>query len=396
MDATLAFRPLTDWSLWIELRLDEGAVHAERVTAADLEDLRLESWWESRARRGAAGEARDGFEPRLAPVVLEGADGPADGCAGLLLEAADPAGERVRCAATSRALDPVARRALSAWLDRGGDARRAAREARLVLCAAASELTGFRVVSGGTSVPEGSEGGSAGRPHGTQSARRESEGGGDGVTAGPATTRPLPVLARPLAPLLAGAEPVGDDADLAPVLVTRAAREAAEAAARRGARRDPPVESGALLLGHLAACPDTGEAFAVVNEVLPAAEDGTAFSLDIPAGTWHAARARQRARPSLLVLGQAHGHNFAPQDVEGSRCAECARPATCACDTAFLSPEDRAWSRAVFRGQPWQVGQVFGLDAAGRPRDAFFGQRGARLVPRGYRLIDAFDPIATP
>ena len=129
------------------------------------------------------------------------------------------------------------------------------------------------------------------------------------------------------------------------------------------------------------------------TEVAPAAEDGTAFSLDIPPVTWAAARTRLTETPGLLVLGQAHGHNFLPQDVEGSECAACARPASCACDSAFLSGDDRTWSRAVFRGQPWQVGVVFGLAATGQPREAVFGQRGGRLVPRDRWLVDDFDPL---
>ena len=63
----------------------------------------------------------------------------------------------------------------------------------------------------------------------------------------------------------------------------------------------------------------------------------------------------------------------------------------CTRTTAFLSSEDRTWCRAVFPGEPWQISQVFGLDARTRPVDAFYGQRGGILVRRGYAVLDDFD-----
>ena len=72
-------------------------------------------------------------------------------------------------------------------------------------------------------------------------------------------------------------------------------------------------------------------------------------------------------------------------------CEGCAERASCPRTTAFLSADDLAWCRAVFRGEAWQLSQVFGLDARGEGVEAFYGQRGGLLVPRGYLVVETFD-----
>jgi hypothetical protein len=96
------------------------------------------------------------------------------------------------------------------------------------------------------------------------------------------------------------------------------------------------------------------------------------------------ARRRQPGQHALRLLGQCHGHNFLPA---GAPCAECATKPACTRTSAVLSDDDLAWSRAVFPGEPWQLGHVFGLDARGTPVEGCFGQHGGRLVARGYHVI---------
>jgi hypothetical protein len=367
MTTTLAFRPLAEWSLWLELRLHGAApAGAEPVGLTDLENLRAESWWETRARRGALDEPREDFEPQVAPVPQFPERGPEHGNTGLLLEADDPSGNRVRCVVTARAFDPLATRLLERWLKEGGSPRAALDQARFHLCAAPVD----------PAVPE----------------QQDDEAD---LILGVATQRPLQIQRRPLAPLLHGARHKAQgNPDVFPVFYTRHARREAEDISRRGAASSPPVETGGLLLGYLCSCPDSGEAFAVVTEVLAADAPGTTFSLSISPDTW--ATAQQRCEgapglrtPGLRILGQAHGHNFRPQDLQPESPEAAAQVSS---DTAFLSADDRTWARAVFHAQPWQLSHVFGLDGDGARHEAFYGQRGGLLIERGYALIDDFDP----
>ncbi len=374
---TVDFFPLERWSLWIEMRLgpDARVALVEPVQRADLDDLVAELWWEACARRAAFDHPVEELAIELAALATTPELGAERGCAGLVLEATGPAGPsgRVRVVYSSRCLDPVAVRTLAHWLQREGHGAGTLEElggARFELCARPSRR-GLLV-----SAPEVSPGVSL---------------AGAAATASP--TPAVTPLRRELAPLLVGARSVGEEFSGHPVLYTLAARRRAEEVARRGARRDPPVETGGLLVGHVASCPQSGEAYVVVTDVLPAEEaQGTTFTLSFSSSTWARLAEVRREQPDLAVLGQTHGHNFKPQDVTDNRCASCQETSACRCDTAFLSSDDRTWSRAVFRGQPWQVGHVFGLTADGQPSDAFYGQRGGMLLRRGYHLIGAFEP----
>lgn len=182
-----------------------------------------------------------------------------------------------------------------------------------------------------------------------------------------------------------------------PVFFTRAARDRAERISRKGADATPPVETGGLLVGPLCACPETGELFAVILDVLEAADsEATTHTLTYSSATWARIQAILRARQAdpatrhHRILGHAHGHNFLPLD-GSARCEECPHRSECSQSTAYLSAADRTWARAVFSGEPWCVSQVFGLDARSKPVEAFYGQRGGSLVQRGYRVIDDLD-----
>lgn len=197
----------------------------------------------------------------------------------------------------------------------------------------------------------------------------------------------------------AGADPVapgnGDDY---PVFYTRAARASAERIARKGAARRPAVETGGLLAGPLCRCPDSGEVFAVVTDVIEATDsEHQPYSLTYSGSTWTRIQAVMKKRRQNdatrhhRLLGQVHGHNFLPAD-GAEPCEACALVATCTRSSALLSEDDRTWCRAVFSAEPWQLSQVFGLDARSEPTERFYGQRRGELLRRGYHVIDDVDP----
>ncbi len=82
-----------------------------------------------------------------------------------------------------------------------------------------------------------------------------------------------------------------------PVFFTRSARERAESLSRKGADANPPVETGGLLIGPLCVCPDTGEMFAVIIDVLEATDsEATTHTLTYSGATWARIQAILRAR----------------------------------------------------------------------------------------------------
>jgi hypothetical protein len=237
------------------------------------------------------------------------------------------------------------------------------------------------------------------RPHSDHEAPRAGHKSGV-IVAGAEKRQPFSVLRTPLAPLLENAEEVNASAGVKgdyPVFFTRAARDKAEAAARKGALSQPAVETGGLFVGPLCSCPETGEMFAVVVDVLEASHsENTKYSLTYSGKTWARIQAvmnAKRAFPATSthrLLGQVHGHSFLP--MEGvAPCEACASLEICDRTTAWLSADDLSWCRAVFRAEPWQLSQVFGLNARGEGVEAFYGQSGGRLVPRSYFLLDNFD-----
>jgi hypothetical protein len=207
----------------------------------------------------------------------------------------------------------------------------------------------------------------------------------------------------PLRDLLQSGRAVGppDDPDDARVLFTESALARAEAFSRRGAAEVPPVESGAMLLGSLARCPESSDVFPVVTGALEARDAEThTYSLTFTGPTWarfqavlRALRSRPETR-AMRLIGQAHGHNFLP-DEGVEPCPDCALRELCSRSSAVLSMADRAWHRAVFCRQPWNLGLIFGLDAMGRPVHTAYGVRHGRLVARNYHVIPGFGPGET-
>jgi hypothetical protein len=155
------------------------------------------------------------------------------------------------------------------------------------------------------------------------------------------------------------------------------------------------VETGSALLGSLASCPESGEFFAMIYDIIEIPEaEATAWSLSYSSRSWlrlqQIQQARQAAHPQRAArfLGQAHGHPFRPND--GKVCAACHQRATCVQNSAWASPDDQAWHRAVFARQPWALCHIFGLSARGESVSQLHALKHGHLQSRGYYLLPDF------
>lgn len=201
------------------------------------------------------------------------------------------------------------------------------------------------------------------------------------------TAGSLPCLRVSLAPLLRASTVAGPQGAQFPVFYTCSAFEKAEMISRLGGRMDPPVETGAFLLGHLGSCPDSGELLAIVTDVT-AFEDARqdCYALTPSARTWQGLQQRLRQEPSnglpLLPLGQCHGHNFLP----GS-CESCNDRDRCPSSSAFVSRQDHIWSDATFEGSPYQLCHIFGRMATGGEVQVLHGLEDGRFQPREFHVV---------
>lgn len=198
----------------------------------------------------------------------------------------------------------------------------------------------------------------------------------------------------PLPALLKQATPVAiQDDDDPPVFYTKEAFARSEACARRGA--SAKVETGGALFGSLASCPETGEFFVIIRDVIGVEDaDERTFSLSYTSRSWLRLQHIQRARQAALggqadrLLGQTHAHPFLPND--GEMCAECSKRPTCTLTSAMCSTQDQEWHACVFLRQPWALCHIFGLTARGEPAHQLFGLRDGRLQSRGFYLLPEF------
>jgi hypothetical protein len=210
-----------------------------------------------------------------------------------------------------------------------------------------------------------------------------------------ASRAPLTYAIHPIDDLVRGAEVCGPlDAHNLPVFYLRNARERAETFARRGAGQHPPVETGAVLVGMLASCPDSGEFYAVVVDALELANPvESKFSLTFSGQTWARAQAvihaRQAQQPALRLLGQCHGHNFTPRD-GAPPCEACATAKVCGRSSVFASTSDVNWTRCALSGQAYALCHIFGLNARKEEVGELFTFRDNQLQPRGYYVVDHF------
>lgn len=216
--------------------------------------------------------------------------------------------------------------------------------------------------------------------------------------AGALKSPSLTYLSVPLRPLLEKATAVNlVDDEVAPVFYTKEAYAKAERCSRRGAKELPPVESGGVLVGSLAACGDTGEFFCIVTDVLEVQEaEEKEFTLSYSSQSWTRLqtimKARQAAHPERAerLVGQAHGHPFLP--LNGKVCAECLKRPECSTRNTFASLSDEEWTAAVFARQPWALCHIFGLSARGDLHQQLHGWHEGRLQPRGFFLLPEFKP----
>lgn len=331
----------------------------EPVLDGDLADARATQWRDGWLRKGQPGVPFEALSFRMVPRFLNGS-GPR--CESLLLEASDRSGQTFCRELAPEAFHDVATRGAQPLLEAG------------VL--KPEDLYYYEVAV----------------------QRRPPAAADDVVPSFTVTSKnpPLAYLKVPLKPLLERAKAIGpvEDGEF-PVIFTAEAVLEAERYARKGVDADPPAETGAVLIGSLCACPETRELFLVVCDTLEVRDaEGSSFSLSYTDKTWARIQAVMRAKQAepatrtYRIVGQAHGHNFLP----GRSCAECEKAKQCKLTTAFISADDRTWSRAVFSKQPWHVCLIFGLDARGERVHALYGLRDNRLVQRGFHAVRDFDP----
>jgi hypothetical protein len=356
----------------LELRLSgelRGAVLAtEAVTERDLVDATAELWLAGYLRRGRTDVDLADVQAQLRLVYREG-ERARRYCAGFELEATGPEGSDTRLFFPLENLDFVASRGARHLIESGA----------LNAGSAYYYELGCDKRSPSVSTTEDEA----------------------LVVRGPEGRRAPGVFELPIRYLrerVTGPKEVPASTDY-PVFITRAARELADHISRKGAGCQPPVETGGVLVGPLCACPETGELFAVVCDVLEATEaEATTYSLNYSGPTWARIQNIMRARQATpathhhRILGQTHGHNFVP--AEGAPpCEWCHLQPNCTRTSAYLSADDRNWCRAIFSAEPWQLSIVYGLDAQTRPVEAFYGQRGGGLERRSYAVVDHLDEI---
>jgi len=360
--------PLRPGDFTVLMRLDKNGpeLDRERVTDSDVSEIFSELWLERWLRRGCPDVSIESLSLRIIPTYGEGKDAR---CAGFTFEATDPLGRSAQREYALEAFQEVAARGSQRLLADG----------RLK----SDDVYYYEVV-----VQK--------RPRAADEAAPE-------LFKVRTKNPPLAFQPLPLRPLLNRARKVGklDDRWVC-VFFTERALAAAERYARRGAGANPPIETGAILVGPLCSCPQTGEMFAVVCDVLEVKDaEGSSFSLSYTGQTWRRIQAVMRARQAdpatgaYRILGQAHGHNFRPDFKAGEdhgSCETCPKLEKCRLTSVFVSQDDRTWTRAVFSRQPWQLALIFGHDARGRQMHALFGLRDNRLAERGYHVIPDFNP----
>lgn len=349
-------RPLAV-QLFKEARAPEFAVAP--VSVADFSDVASEAWRDGCLRVGRPDVPLAAAPMRLSPIFAEGSD---SRCIGFGLELSLPDGKVNRSVFTFHCLRHVADRAMTRLLDAG------------VLKPGESCL--FEVVVD----PR--------QPRSRPPAQ-------DALVANVAFRSPaLAYLKVSLRQLLERATPVAllDD-EVFPVFYTQEAFARSEACARRGAEAD--VESGGALFGALAACPESGEFCAIIQDVIEVQDaDEKKFSLSYSSRSWLRLQQIQQARQAAFplradrLLGQTHGHPFKPND--GKLCADCEKRAVCTLNSAWASQDDEIWHRAVFARQPWALCHIFGLTARGEPVHQLFGLKDGRLQARGFYLLPDF------
>jgi len=355
-------------SLEILTAADGPVLDVELISDIDLVDCVGELWMDAFLRRGRPDVPRESMSVRLIPAKKKGA--PDAGaplgavlCDGFILETEGGDGTPIRRVFLPESLKLAALRAAGRLLERG------------VLDKDQTFHYRLRVEPPLDPVDHPA-------PESRPVARAKS--------------LPLRYRLAPLAPFLKASLEVDKGAgSLHSIIYYRSALEQAERASRRGAAFNPPVETGAFLIGSLCSCPDTGEFFCLVEDALQADDtEGTLTSLTFSSKTWSRfqaiikARRRQPETATHQLIGSAHAHSFLP--CTPAACLKCPDLGRCSTlsSSAFLSLDDVRWMKSVFPGEPWSFAHVFGLTGEGEPAEALYSGFAGWSIRRGYRVIE--------
>lgn len=334
------------------------------LAMAQLAEFAAEVWHQVFLRRGFADVPLHAVPIKMLPIHSKGTAGP---LAGFTIHTVNPAGRKFRVDFTKRAVEQTALQLAQELIATGylqlGDNY----YYELLLAKA-----GKRTVHDGPQI-----------------------GSRVSITTEAA---PLKYLSVDLAPLLRASKAIGPQTEnLGQVFYTEGAFQRAERFSRQGGNQQPPIETGCMLVGTLCSCPQTGEFFPVVTDVLEAQDaQSKKLSLEFTGKTWNRMQAIMRAKQAqpasatLRFLGQAHGHPFLPLD-GAPPCDVCLQKKECPRSSCFVSFDDSTWSRAVFPRQPWHLCHIFGLNARGDHVNKLFGQHNGNLNERGYRILPEFN-----
>jgi len=351
------------WGLVLSIQLDPKngpEATRETVTAADLSELQAEAWRENWLRKGRTDVALENLSFEIVPVFNQNGN---ETASSLILRSTGPDRSVENLPFSIFALSHVASRASERLIASG------------VLNA--GDLYYYSV------IPRRLAGNSPASPADT---KKSSPGG---FALREEKNAPPPYLQSPLPPLLRAARAVNVDTERKryPVLYTAGALAQAERAARRGAQFEPPVETGALLVGPICTCPETNECFSVITDVIELLDtEAQTYSLTLSGRTWQRVETVIRTMQNQpetrchRLIGQCHGHNFKPLETTGMS------------TSAFVSADDQLWNNAVFSRQPHQLCHIFGLDEDLHNDERLFGLEDGRLLERGYHVIPKFPP----
>jgi len=363
-DKTASVEPVTteSWGLDLSIQLEPKGpeIMREGVTATDLAELQGEAWRESWLRKGRSDVTLEDLDFEVIPVFDTDES---EVASSLTLRSTGPGGRVGSLPFSIFALSHVASRASNRLMASG------------VL--GTGDLYYYRVVPKRVAHRE---------PVSSAEAKTSPSGT---FTLTEEKSTPPTFMQLPLPPLLSGARAVNVDNERKryPVFYTAEALVKAELVSRRGAEFQPPVETGALLVGPICTCPQTGESFSVITDVIELLDtEAKKYSLTLSGRTWQRVQRVVRTmqdQPETRhhrAIGQCHGHNFKPSEATGMS------------TSAFISADDQMWNSAVFSRQPHQLCHIFGLDAVLRKDERLFGLEDGRLLERGYYVIREFRP----
>jgi hypothetical protein len=344
----------------LKLQPDGPAIHCEPVLPADLIEIYSEVWLNAYLRKGRPEIGFNDLAYRLLPEFINGSN---HRCGRLVVESKQSDGHIAHSPNNVEALRKVAERGAKGLLGKG----------ILVF----GQPYFYEVIACESPQAKYTR---------TQDVLVEGE---------PSKIKYAPLNYREnrISPLIKRATAVGAVHEGVPIFFKMRTYTKAEQFSRKGARYNHPVESGAVVLGWLGACPDTGEFFVVASEVIELVDTlQNKISLTYTDKTWANVQAVLRERQSTpatraeRIVGQSHGHNFLPCFGK-KECGQCEEQQRCAATSVFVSENDLLWSRCVFSRQPWAFCQIFGLDARGTRVQQMYGFRQGRLVKRGFYVI---------